>query len=123
MIFKMALPPLSIEPLPTFKGAKDYYKKIKYCYLKLRKFHYLLYNYLCRTAYLLCVLYHSLCSLDVKVVLSSLLFGSHVKVKRKKADKKQKDYELANYIHLHEIIDFVYFMLLLDPLTFPLLRV
>ena len=29
MIFKMALPPLSIEPLPTLKGTKDYYKKIK----------------------------------------------------------------------------------------------
>ena len=29
--------PLSIEPLPTLKGTKDYYKKIKYCYLKLRK--------------------------------------------------------------------------------------
>ena len=57
------------------------------------------------------------------VVLSSLLFGSHVKVKRKKADGKQKDYELANYIHLHEIIDFVYFMQLLHPLTFPILRV
>ena len=114
MIFKMALPPLSIEPLPTLKGTKDYYKKIKYCYLKLRKFHYLLYNYLCRTTHLLCVLYHSLYSLDVMVVLSSLLFGSHVKVKRKKADGKQKDYE---------IIDFVYFMLLLHPLTFPILRV
>ena len=115
--------PLSIEPLPTLKGTKDYYKKIKYCYLKLRKFHHLLYNFLCGTTHLLCVLYHSLYSLDVMVVLSSLLFGSHVKVKRKKADGKQKDYELANYIHLHEIIDFVYFMLLLHPLTFPILRV
>ena len=105
MIFKMALPPLSIEPLPTLKGTKDYYKKIKYCYLKLRKFHHLLYNFLCGTTHLLCVLYHFLYSLDVMVVLSSLLFGSHVKVKRKKADGKQKDYELANYIHLHEIID------------------
>ena len=43
------------------------------------------------------------------VVLSSLLFGSHVKVQRQKADGKQKDYELANYIRLHEIIDFAYF--------------
>ena len=43
------------------------------------------------------------------VVLSSLLFGSHVKVQRQKADGKQKYYELANFIRLHEIIDFVYF--------------
>ena len=27
--------------------------------------------------------------------------------------ENKKIYELANYIHLHEIIDFVYFMLLL----------
>ena len=75
MIFKMALPPLSIEPPPSFKGIKGYYNKIKHCYLKLRKFHYLLNNYLCRTTHLLCVLYHSLYSLDVMVVLSPLLFG------------------------------------------------
>ena len=34
---------------------------------------------------------------------------SYVKVQRQKADGKPKDYELANYIRLHEIIDFVYF--------------
>ena len=90
MIFKMALPPLSIEPLPTLKGTKDYYKKIKYCYLKLRKFHHLLYNFLCRRTHLLCVLYHSLYSLDVMVVLSSLLFGSHVKVKERKQMENKK---------------------------------
>ena len=90
MIFKMALPPISIEPPPSLKGIKGYYKKIKYCYLKLRKFHYLLYNYLCRTTHLLCVLNHSLCSLDVMVVLSCLLFGSHVKDKSRKQMENQK---------------------------------
>ena len=46
--------------------------------------------FLCGTTHLLCVLYHSLYSLDVMVVLSPLLFGSHVKVKERKQMENKK---------------------------------